>query len=210
MSDVPPLDLLSAGPQRARRILVLAHGAGAPMDSDFMNVFADGVGDAGVRCVRFEFPYMRRRRATGARRPPDREPVLLEAWREAIAAVGKPERLVIGGKSLGGRMASKLADELGVRGLVCLGYPFHPPGKPDRLRTSHLKPLTTPTLILQGERDPFGTPPEIATYGLPKTIGLHVLADGDHSFKPRKASGRTLGDNLAEAVREAVAFVKSL
>jgi predicted alpha/beta-hydrolase family hydrolase len=142
----------AAGPAVA-----LAHGAGAPMDSPFMNTIAAGLGAAGIRVARFEFPYMRRPRETGERRPPDREPALRQAWLEAIAALGGAERLVIGGKSMGGRMASLVADEAAVRGLVCLGYPFHPPGQPDRLRTAHLRELRTPTLIVQGTRDALGS-----------------------------------------------------
>lgn len=96
----------------------------------------------------------------GKQRPPDREPVLLKTWQDVIAAIvntGFPrERLLIGGKSLGGRMASLIADEQAVAGLICLGYPFHPSGKPERLRTVHLRAIKTPTLICQGSRDPFG------------------------------------------------------
>ncbi len=169
--------------------IVLAHGAGAPMDSPFMNVVAAGLAAGGLRVARFEFPYMRRRRETGERRPPDREPALRAAWLEAIAALGGGERLVIGGKSLGGRMASLVADEAGARGLVCLGYPFHPPGQPDRLRTAHLRDLRTPTLIVQGTRDPFGTREEVAGYDLSPAIRVVWLEDGDHSFKPRVSSG---------------------
>src|SRR5436309_2495547 len=143
------------GPENGPTV-VLAHGAGAPMDSPFLNVVAAGLAAAGLRAVRFEFPYMRRRREAGERRAPDREPVLRAAWKEAIAALGGGERLVIGGKSLGGRMASLVADEAGVRGLVCLGYPFHPPGQPERLRTKHLQDLRTPALFVQGTRDALG------------------------------------------------------
>jgi uncharacterized protein len=186
--------------------LVLAHGAGAPMDSPFMAHFASALGARGVRVVRFEFPYMRARR-DGERRPPDREPVLLGAWREVIAACGGGERVVIGGKSLGGRMASLLADEVGARGLVCLGYPFHPPGKPERLRVRHLETLATPALIVQGTRDPLGSRDEVAAYPLSAAIRIHWLEDGDHSFKPRARSGRTAQQNLDEAVDAVHAFV---
>lgn len=191
-------------------IVVLAHGAGAPMDSPFMNVIAAGLGAAGLRAVRFEFPYMRRRRETGERRAPDREPALRTAWKEAIEALGGGERLVIGGKSMGGRMASLVADEMGVRGLVCLGYPFHPPDRPDRLRTAHLADLRTPTLIVQGTRDPFGTPEDVAGYTLSPAIRLLWLEDGDHSFKPRASSGHKEKEHLASAVAAVVGFVRGL
>lgn len=190
--------------------VVLAHGAGAAMDSPFLNIVAAGLGAAGLRVARFEFPYMRRRRETGERRAPDREPALRAAWKEAIEALGGGERLVIGGKSLGGRMASLVADETGVRGLVCLGYPFHPPDRPDRLRTAHLHDLRTPTLIVQGTRDPFGTPGEVAGYDLSPAIRLLWLEDGDHSFKPRASSGYKEKQHLETAVGAVVGFVRGL
>jgi predicted alpha/beta-hydrolase family hydrolase len=205
------MDLLTDGPEKAGgRRVVLAHGAGAAMDTPFMSSIAEGVAARGLQVVRFEFPYMAERRASGRKRPPDREPVLLDTWRRVVADLGDPTRLVIGGKSMGGRMASLVADELGVGGLVCLGYPFHPPGKPDRLRTEHLAALRTPTLICQGERDPFGTRVEVDGYGLSSSIRLHWLVDGEHSFKPRKTSGRTEADNLANAVDAIAGFVAAL
>lgn len=197
------------GPAEAPTV-VLAHGAGAPMDSPFMNVVAAGLGAAGLRVARFEFPYMRRRRETGERRAPDREPALRAAWKEAVEELGGGERLVIGGKSMGGRMASLVADEMKVRGLVCLGYPFHPPDRPDRLRTAHLHDLRTPTLIVQGTRDPFGTPDDVAGYDLSPAIRVLWLEDGDHSFKPRASSGHKEKEHLAAAVAAVAGFVRSL
>ena len=197
------------GPESAAHVLVLAHGAGAPMDSPFMNEFAAGLAATGVRVARFEFPYMAARRRDGKRRGPDRPDVLLETWRTVIAELG-PTRLVVGGKSLGGRIASMVADDSGVTGLVCLGYPFHPPGKPEKMRTAHLAELATPTLVCQGTRDPFGTPQDVAGYELSPAIRLHWLEDGDHSFKPRKRSGRTEAQNLAEAVTVTAEFIAAL
>lgn len=199
------------GPARASRTLVLAHGAGAPMDSTFMNVVARDVGAAGFRVARFEFPYMRARREAGRKGAPDRPPVLLESWRDAIREIGGddgPGSLVIGGKSMGGRIASMVADDAGVAGLVCLGYPFHPPGQPDKLRVAHLENLKTPALFLQGTRDTFGTEDEIRHYSLSKKIRICFLPDGDHSFKPRASSGRTESQNLAEAIGLVVAFLR--
>ena len=180
------------------------------MDSPFMDAVAAGLAEGGLRVVRFELPYMRRRRENGERRPPDREPVLREAWLEAIASLGGGEHLVIGGKSLGGRMASLVADEAGAHGLVCLGYPFHPPGKPERLRTKHLENLSTPALILQGTRDPFGGREDVAGYRLSKKIRVAWIEDGDHSFKPRASSGRTEAENLAQAVALVGEFLAGL
>ncbi len=203
-------DLILDGPAEPREsalTLALAHGAGAPMDSPFMAAFASGLAATGIRVARFEFPYMATRRRDGRKRPPDREAVLLEAWRRVIARLG-PGNLAIGGKSLGGRMASLVADEAGVRGLVCLGYPFHPPGRPDKLRTAHLATIETPTLIVQGARDPFGTPDEVEGYRLSPAVRLHWAGDGDHGLAPRKASGRTTEQNWAEAIAAIAAFLQ--
>jgi predicted alpha/beta-hydrolase family hydrolase len=195
------------GPEDAAVTLVLAHGAGSPMASPFLNSVARGVAEGGVRVARFEFPYMHARRQGGPRGAPDRGPVLEEAWREAIAYFHGGERLVIGGKSLGGRIASMVADRAGVRGLVCLGYPFHPPGKPERLRTKHLEDLRTPALIVQGTRDTFGGREDVAGYRLSKAIRIAWIEDGDHSFKPRAGSGRTETQNLAEAIARVREFL---
>ena len=197
------------GADDAERTLVLAHGAGAPMDSPFLEFFARQLAGRGIRVVRFEFPYMHARRE-GRRRPPDREPVLLATWREVVTDLGGGPRLVIGGKSLGGRMASLVADELGARGLVCLGYPFHPPGKPDRLRVSHLEQLRTSALIVQGTRDALGSREDVQGYRLSKAIRVHWIEDGDHSLKPRARSGRTERQNLEEAVEQVATFVARL
>ncbi len=204
MSDA---GFLFDGPARAGVTVALAHGAGAAMDSPFMNAIAAGLAGRKIRVARFEFPYMRERRVSGKRRGPNPPAVLERTWVDAVEALGGGERVIVGGKSLGGRIASMLADEAGVRGLVCLGYPFHPPGQPGKLRTAHLKALRTPALILQGTRDPFGTPEDVAGYDLSERIELAWLEDGDHSFKPRKSSGRTLAQNIAEAVERIAGFV---
>jgi hypothetical protein len=205
-------------------LLVLAHGAGAPMDSPFMAVMAAGLAERGLRVARFEFPYMRARREGGGRKAPDREPELRRAWLEALQALAEvgasaesgaqaeisARPVWIGGKSLGGRIASLIADEAGVRGLVCLGYPFRPPGAVPAVaarRTAHLQDLRTPALIVQGTRDPFGGPAEVAGYTLAPGIRVHWIEDGDHSLKPRKSSGRTEAQNLADAVAAVAAFV---
>lgn len=179
------------------------------MDSDWMNAVTELIADAGYQVVRFEFPYMAERRETGKKRPPNTQNILLETWRAVIDDLGA-DTLVIGGKSMGGRMASLVADEMHVRGLICLGYPFHPPGRPEKLRTEHLADLATPTLICQGERDPFGTTSEVPDYQLSKAISVHWLADGDHGFKPRKKSGYTEDQNLRSAADTIVAFMEKL
>lgn len=203
-------ELIYDGPKSATVTLVLAHGAGAPMDSPFMNAIATGVGASGIRVARFEFPYMSERRRTGKRAAPDREPILRAAWLEVIGQLGGGAHLVIGGKSMGGRIASMIADAAGVRGLVCLGYPFHPPGRPERQRVEHLRTLRTPALIVQGSRDSLGSREEVTTYELSPKVQIAWLEDGDHSFKPPKRSGRTLQQNLADAVALVSSFVERL
>lgn len=209
-TDTPPLELLRDGPSDAARTLVLAHGAGLAMDAPFMTAIAERVAAEGIEVVRFDFPYMRVQRATGRRRAPNAPRILLETWWEVIAALGDPPRLVIGGKSMGGRVASAVADDAGVGGLVVLGYPFDPPGGKSGPRTGHLADLRTPMLVCQGERDRFGGREAIAGYDLAPTIDFHWVPDGDHSFVPRKRSGHTLDANLDDAADAVVRFIKGL
>ena len=204
-------DLLFDGPDDARLTVVLAHGAGAPMNTPFLNLVARGLAADGYRVARFEFPYMRARRETGRKGgAPDREPILRNSWKDVVAELGGGDRLVIGGKSMGGRIASMVADEVGARGLVCLGYPFHPPGRPEKVRTAHLETLATPALIVQGTRDAFGTPEDVAGYRLSPTIRVVWLEDGDHSWKPRASSGRTEAQNMAGALAAMREFLGAL
>src|SRR5439155_2107589 len=199
------------GPASARLTLVLAHGAGAPMDSPFMATVARGLAGGDLRVARFDFPYMTGRREHRGRSVPDREPVLLERWREVIESLGGGRQLAIGGKSLGGRIASMLADEAQVRGLVCLGYPFHSPGKAaSDARLKHLKLMRTPTLIVQGTRDSFGSRTEVESYELPLQIRVAWIDDVDHSVKPRARWGRTEQQNLAAAIAAVHDFLKTL
>ena len=198
-------ELLFDGPADASRTVALAHGAGAGMDSPFLDSFAKGLGGRGFRVVRFEYPYM------ASNRVPAEEAARPGAGAAGDVAEGDrtcwgKAHLVIGGKSMGGRIASLVADEAGVAGLVCLGYPFHPIGKPDRLRVEHLRTIRTPTLIVQGERDPFGSREEVAAYKLSKAVRVAWMTDGDHSFKPRKSSGRTEQQNWEAALDEIVTF----
>ena len=186
--------------------LVLAHGAGAAMDSRGMTDVASRIAARGIRVVRFEFAYMAARR-DGVRRPPPRADTLLDEYRAVLAEVGG--RPVIGGRSMGGRVASMLADDADVAGLACLSYPWHPPAKPDQPRTAHLEHLRTPALIVQGTRDPFGTPDEVAGYALSPAIELLWLEDGDHDLRPRTAvSGFTYAQHLDTAADAVASFVR--
>jgi predicted alpha/beta-hydrolase family hydrolase len=177
------------------------------MDSDFMSEVAAGLAARGVRVARFEFAYMARRRS-GQRPPPDRLPALCERFRAAVARMGGPKDLVIGGKSMGGRIASMLADELGVRGVLCLGYPFHPPGRPEQTRTEHLADLRTPCRIIQGTRDPFGTREEVARYRLSSRIELTWIEDGDHDLAPRRRQGFDPAAAREQLLEAAADFVR--
>lgn len=195
------------GPEKAKHVFLFAHGAGGAMDTPFMTTVARGLGGRGIRVVRFEFPYMAARREGKKSGAPDRQPILLDTFRRLIEEQGGGARVAIGGKSMGGRMATMVADEMQVRRVVCFGYPFHPPGKPQQLRTAHLETLRTPLLILQGERDPFGTREEVPSYPLSPSIEIEWLPDGDHSLKPRKASGASEAQNLATAIERAASFL---
>ena len=195
-------------------VLILAHGAGAGMDTPFLSCMSETIAAHGVQVARFEFAYMQKRRETGKRTPPSRAEKLIGEYEARIREWSARAPVFIGGKSMGGRIASMLADELHgeglVAGLVCLGYPFHPPGRPENLRVDHLKVLKTPALICQGERDPFGRHDEVETYGLSDAIRLHWACDGDHDLKPRVKSGCTWRDNMKEAAKAAGEFIQSL
>ncbi|GAA5125353.1 alpha/beta family hydrolase [Alloalcanivorax gelatiniphagus] len=198
-----------SGPHHAT--LVFAHGAGAPMDSPFMARMAALLAERGVAVARFEFAYMARRREEGVKAPPDRAPKLLERFRAALASVAEqaPGPLWIGGKSMGGRMATLLLAEPSppVAGAVVFGYPFHPPGKTERTRLDHFPDLGGPLLICQGERDPFGRRGEVEDYRLGAPVTLHWAFDGDHDLKPRKRSGGDHDANLVAAADRAAAFM---
>lgn len=206
---------LFTGPDNAPVTLLLAHGSGAPMVSPAMNAAAEALAAQGLRVARFEFSYMAARRTDGGRRPPPKAETLNPEFRAAVSALGATGPLVIGGKSMGGRVASMVADDLhaagGIAGLLCLGYPFHPPEKPTQLRTAHLMTLQTPALICQGTRDPFGTKEEVTAFGLPERIRLLWLEDGDHDLKPRKSiSGFSAADHLATMASTVKAWTTTL
>jgi predicted alpha/beta-hydrolase family hydrolase len=194
---------------RTKALLVLAHGAGAGQQHPFMVSMAGLLSAKGIAVVTFDFPYMRERRKV-----PDRAPVLEAAFREVIDvargwASGAP--LVIGGKSMGGRMATHLGAQGvdGLEGIVVFGYPLHPPGKPDQPRTAHLPSITVPLLIVQGERDTFGTPDELRPVIKTMTtqVTLHVVAKGDHSLTVR---GQKRDDTLAQVVDVVVGWANNV
>ena len=202
--------LWNAASGKASATLILAHGAGAPMDSDWMSDMAQRLAAHGVNVLRFEFPYMAQRRVDGGKRPPNPAAKLLECWREVYGEVRRHVTgpLAIGGKSMGGRMARLLADELGADALVCLGYPFYAVGKPEKPRVEHLAGLKTRTLIVQGERDALGNREAVEGYALSLCIEVFWLVAGDHDLKPLKASGFTHEQHLASAASRVAAFLQ--
>lgn len=192
---------------------VFAHGAGADKNSDFMQQVSDGLAKQGIRVVRFNFPYMEKRLQDGKKRPPDRAPKLIDAYIKVIAELDCP--VVIGGKSMGGRMASLLvsderAAELDIKGVACLGFPFHAPGKEPGTRIDHLVDMVKPLLIVQGSRDVMGTKEEVADYRISDQVELCWLEDGNHDLKPRIKSGFTHEEHIQTAIEAVAGFVKKL
>ncbi|MCR9255923.1 MAG: alpha/beta fold hydrolase [Alphaproteobacteria bacterium] len=199
------------GPEDSAAVVVLAHGAGQGMDSGFMQTLAGGLASFGYRVVLFDFPYMTRAKEEGKSRPPDRMPVLLETFAEVVAAHRKPgTKLIVGGKSMGGRAATMIARSVGADGYLVFGYPFHPPGKPDHARVAHLEPLRVPGLIIQGTRDPFGKPDEVSHYPLNDALHVFWIDEGDHSLAPSKRSGLSPERSIARALHKARDFIKGL
>jgi len=205
------------GPKRgADRAVLLAHGAGADMNAAALTVVADALAAARIPSLRFDFPYRR-----AGRRAPDRAPVLQAAVREAVAELAKraklpPDRLVLGGRSMGGRIASMVAgdpdDPVPALGLTLLGYPLHPPGKPETLRVEHFPRLTMPVLFVSGTRDAFGTPTELKRHAkkIKGDVSFNWVDTGDHGFKPLKASGMSAPEALSGVATAVVEFVARL
>jgi len=195
--------------------LLFAHGAGAGQQSPFMRQFVTSLAAQGVQVLCIDFPYMQQMQETGKRRPPPPIAQSLDQFAQWYALLADlfDEPLWIGGKSMGGRVATLFASEQpckgAVPGVVVAGYPFHPTIAPDKLRLDHWPKIACPMLILQGERDPFGTRDEVAGYTLPPNAQLAWLKDGDHDFKPRRFSGLTQTVLIDEATQVAASFVRA-
>jgi len=209
---------LLCGPKHAKHVILLAHGAGAPMTSPFLESLASALAEQGNRVARFEFDYMASRRRTGIRRPPPKAELLLNEYTQAITGIsrtlGADQHLIIGGKSLGGRVASMVAakefEDGRVSALICFGYPFHPSKRPLALRTAHLQSLRCPALFVQGENDPFGTRSEVETYRLSKSIKLIWIERGDHDLKSREGCATPAEHGIARAAAAATQFISQL
>ncbi|NVK41332.1 MAG: alpha/beta fold hydrolase [Oceanospirillaceae bacterium] len=191
------MHLINGAPERGR--ILFAHGAGAPMDSEFMNVVASGLAARGFQVVRFEFPYMQARREDGRKRPPNPMPRLLAAFTEQAAELDDSVPLWLAGKSMGGRVATMVLEETQAKGALVFGYPFHAAGRPEKPRIEHLKSIERPVHIFQGTRDPMGSRERVEAYELSGAVELHWCEDGDHDLKPRKASGLSQLQHLETA-----------
>nr|WP_240778862.1 alpha/beta fold hydrolase [Shewanella sp. SNU WT4] len=209
--DISRGDACYLGPESPDTLILLAHGAGADSFHPFMEAMAQGLAAQGFGVFRFDFPYMRLRRQLGSRRPPDRAPKLLECFSHYvdIAKQSSATKVVLMGKSMGGRMAATLANEVNVDGVICLGYPFVAlKGKEPRL--APLQAPLCPVLVLQGERDKFGGVSEVAQWPLAPNVQVQWITDGDHSFVPRKLSGTTTDANLQAAIVASSEFIGRL
>lgn len=205
---LPDGPLVVCGEARVGRLL-MAHGAGAGQDSTFLQRLRGGLARHGVQTLAIEFAYLQQMRREGRRRPPPRVDRLVEemaTWCDTLSHPGLAP-LWLGGKSMGGRVASLLAAREGAPGLVLCGYPFHPPRKPERQRLDHWPRLRCPTLVVQGSRDPFGTREEVRGYALPEVARLYWLEDGDHDWKPRRVSGRHQEQLIDEGVATIATFM---
>jgi uncharacterized protein len=210
VSEIHNMPMLWDGPIASETLLILAHGAGSPMDTPFMTYLAQHIADHKIRVLRFEFPYMALRRKTKTKRPPNPQQILLTSWRTIIDHYASSyKRLFVGGKSMGGRMASMVADDCMADGLICIGYPFYAAGKPEKTRIAHLQNLNTRTLFLQGERDQTGSKDIVKTYPLSSSIKVSWIADGNHDLKPRVKTGLSQADNLEKAFNEIVKFIRN-
>lgn len=204
------------GGRAADRALLLAHGAGSDMHAVTLTAVADALAAAGVPSLRFNYPYR-----SGGKKAPDRAPLLEAATREAAAELARhaglpPERLVLGGRSMGGRYCSMVAgaehEPVPALGLALLGYPLHPAGKPERLRVDHFPRLHVPVLFVSGTRDALGSTDalEREARAIPGPVQFHWLEAADHGFRPLKSSGRTYEDGVTESAEATVRFVTGL
>ncbi|MEJ8473374.1 alpha/beta family hydrolase [Roseibium algae] len=197
--------------------LLLAHGAGATMDSAFMTRLATSLEAEGIAVARFEFAYMAARRTGGAKRPPPKADKLIGEFQTALQGILKdtPGPILVGGKSMGGRVAAMLAGGSSlpprVLGVTCFGFPFHPDGKPEgEWRLAPLQESKRPIQLLQGDRDPFGSKKELDGITLPDHVAIHYLEDGNHDFGPRGKSPATLASNIQDAAKATATFARKL
>lgn len=195
--------------EHATALVVFAHGAGADKSSEFMEQVAQLLNQASINVIRFNFDYMDKRLVDGKRYPPDRMPKLRECFLKTISEIDSALPLFLIGKSMGGRVAATLVEESleKVKGVVCMGYPFHPQNKPEKLRLEPLQNNQKPVLVLQGDRDALGNKQEIAQYQMSKLCHIEFFDDGDHNLKPRVKSGFTHHQHLERAALSIRKFI---
>ena len=204
-------NILINGPIEAKNILLLAHGAGASMDSVFMNTISEGLNKNGIMTIRFEFPYMKKRRL-GKNSFPDNIEVLCEFYKNLYLKIKKKnpnKNIWLGGKSMGGRVSTIISKSLAIKGVIVFGYPFHPINKTYKLRLESLQLSGPPILIIQGNRDKFGSYDEVIKYKINKLNTIFWVEDGDHSFNTLKKSMFSTEESIVKAYNEASLFIKS-
>jgi predicted alpha/beta-hydrolase family hydrolase len=198
--------------------IIFAHGAGADMHHEFMELVTGLFNKANINVLRFNFPYMDKRIELGKRYPPDRMPKLIDCYKSVVnnfsmKSINQPKLpLFIGGKSMGSRVAAMIASDddmmAEIQGVFCIGYPFHPPKKPEKLRLEPLQNTKKSVIILQGDRDTLGSKAEIGDYDLSTLCQFIFLPDGDHSLKPRVKSGYTHQQHIETAVNAIAQFIQ--
>jgi predicted alpha/beta-hydrolase family hydrolase len=199
-----------------KALVIFAHGAGADMHHPYIEELVGLMNAQQLSVLRFNFPFMDKRKFDSKRRPPDRMPALVQCYQAILAKANSTLPIYIAGKSMGGRVAATLAGDSVlmksnlVRGVICLGYPFHPVKKPEKLRLAPLQDTQLPVLILQGERDALGSESEIKQYQISSRCQLHYFNDGDHDLKPRVKSGYTLKQHQTTAVHKMRSFIDEI
>lgn len=213
IEDLPEIRQILNTVDNAKALVIFAHGAGADMEHEYITELTRLLNKQQLNVLRFNFPYMDKRKLDGKRRPPDRMPKLIACYQQVLAGVNSQLPIFIAGKSMGGRVAATIASDKELtakhqlQGVICLGYPFHPVKKLDKLRLTPLQETQLPILILQGQRDALGSETEIESYDFSVKCQVHFFTDGDHDLKPRVKSGFTLKQHQASAVLKMKGFI---
>lgn len=209
-NEIEDISMVKSYVDDAKATIIFAHGAGADKSSEFMVTMTDLLIQNQVNVIRFNFNYMDKRIKDGKRYPPERMPKLLSCFQSVLKDLKTSPPIFLMGKSMGGRVAATMAgnSELAIRGVICLGYPFHPQKQPEKLRLEPLQQTTKPILIVQGTRDALGSELEIEGYQLSSLCKINFLKDGDHNLKPRVKSGLNHQQHLTSAALFINNFIK--
>lgn len=211
-----PISRLLSRAKDEKALVIFAHGAGADMNHQYIEDLVELMNAKQLSVLRFNFPFMDKRKLDGKRRPPDRMPALVTCYHSVVAEVDTNLPIYIAGKSMGGRVAATLAGDKAftlhhkIRGVICLGYPFHPVKKPEKLRLAPLQDTQLPVLILQGQRDALGSEIEINSYEISSRCQIQYFNDGDHDLKPRVKSGYNLTQHQVAAVNKMRNFIDEI